>query len=91
MEFTDYEKRRLCGAIATILSEDIDGVSVSVVSSRDWLFALSCERGADLSLLDSFGIVLRDDRSWDSSSRNYSFTLSADSFGKILRYVVPNN
>lgn len=90
MTFTDHEKRRLCSAIATILSEDIHDATVSVVSSRDWLFSLSCERGADLSLIESFGIVLRDERSWDSHHDNYSFTLSADSFGKILRYVVPN-
>ena len=88
MGFTDYDKRKLCGAIATILTSDIDRATVTVVSSRDWQFAVSCERGADLGLLESFGIKLRDERNWDSTTHNYSFTLCAESFGKILHYAV---
>ena len=82
----EREMRQLCAAIKFLLTEWIKDVEFDIVCSYHGMFCCTCKRGANLELLESFGIKLTDGKHWERDSECYSFTINGDIVRRIVDY-----
>ena len=80
------EMSRLCSVIKFLLNEWIKDVEFDIVCSYHGMFCCTCKRGANLELLESFGIKLTDRRLWERDEQSYSFTINGDIVRRIADY-----